>query len=529
MSWQPMMYIPRATRMRGRTWLIAALSPVLALLMTYLVALFCLLLGPSLEQLAQAAGEEIPPLSTVLPSLIDGVPSTAVSALVLTLLGLAAPISMTVKLTTDFGFPFSFHVSLWMVPLTLTLVMALVVFLLHRKECRGISQSGVMVAVPSLVSGAVLAAIAAVASLFTTIDMSVSPQLLSTFGEDFGLETSMSLHATWLVLGAFALGFLPAALARLNAIRPRRTTYVYTSLPSHTHAFAHALRTSLIVFLGAALATGLYVAVYALFKLDGVPASILVYGLPFLVNLGIACVFGSMGGFGVVTMNAPSDLGGGIPGVENETMRALIFDGAPWTIWIMVIFVISAFVLGAVYWGRTRDPRTEHGILSWLALPVTFSAVGFAAVALNMLVMGGSVLGETISVMVRLSWLDMLWVIGIAILMEIISRFARPKGPLSPEQLLPGMYQGSSQAVPAQAPFFQPMPGQMMPTHMAPGQAPGHYPPGAPIAGNAPYYGGMPQAPMPGNPPNGPAPSSNTPPNGTAPSSGATPSAPPSH
>lgn len=483
MSWQPMMYIPRATRMRGQTWLIAVLAPVVALLVTYVVALLSLVLGPSLEQLAQAAGEELPPLSTVLPSLIDGVPNTAVSALILTLLGLAAPMSMTVKLITDLGFPFSFHVSLWMVPLTLTLVMALVVFLLHRKECRGISQSGFMVAIPALVSGAVLAVIAGVASLFTTIDISVSPQLLSTLGEDFGLEISMSLNALWLILGAFALGFLPAALARLNAIRPRRTTYAYTSLPSQAHAFAHALRTSFLVFIGAVLATGVYMTVYALFKLDGAPANILFYALPFLINLGIACLFGSLGGFGVVAMHAPSDLGGDVPAPENETMRALIFDGAPWTIWIMAILVIASFVLGAIYWGRTRDPRTEHGILSWVALPISFTAAGLAAMALNMLVISGSVFGETISVVVRLSWLDALWVIGIGIVMELISRFAQPKGPLSPEQLIPGIYQGSGQAAPAQEPSFQPVPGQPMP--------------GAPVAGNAPYYGGMPQAPGP--------------------------------
>lgn len=105
MSWQPMMYIPRATRMRGRTWLVAAFSPAVALLIAYLVTLLSLALGPSPEQLAQAAGEEIPPLSTVLPGLVDGVPSTAVSALILTLLGLAAPMSMTIKLVASLWIP----------------------------------------------------------------------------------------------------------------------------------------------------------------------------------------------------------------------------------------------------------------------------------------------------------------------------------------------------------------------------------------------------------------------------------------
>lgn len=506
MSWQPMMYIPRAIRMRGQTWLIAALCPLVALLVAYLVALLSLVLGPSLEQLAQAAGEDISPLSSVLPGLLDGVPSTAISALVLTLLGLAAPMSMTVKLITDLGFPFSFHVSLWMVPLTLTLVTALVIFLLHRRECRGISQSGFMVAIPALISGAVLAAIAGVASLFTTINLSVSPQLLSTFGEDFGLETSMSLSALWLVLGAFALGFLPAALARLNAIRPRRTTYVYTSLPSQAHAFAHALRTSFLVLIGAVLATGVYMTVYALFKLDGAPATILFYAVPFVVNIGIVCLFGSIGGLGVVTTNTPSDFGADIPVPADETLRGLIFDGAPWTIWIMAILVVSSFVLGAIYWGRTRDPRTERGVLSWLALPISFIVAGSVAMALNMLVVSGAIFGETMSVVVRLSWLDVLWIIGIGIIMEVISRFARPRGPLSAEQFIPGIYQGYGQAVPAQAPPFQPMPGHMMPAQpmMAGQPMPGQFPgqaPGQPMpsqaagAGNAPYYGGMSQGP----------------------------------
>ena len=506
MSWQPMMYIPRATRMRGRTWLVAAFSPAVALLIAYLVTLLSLALGPSPEQLAQAAGEEIPPLSTVLPGLVDGVPNTAVSALILTLLGLAAPMSMTIKLVASLGFPLSFQLSVWIVPLTLTLVMALVIFLLHRKECRGISQSGLMVSLPALLSGAVFAVIAGVASLFTTLNMSVSPQLLSTLGEDFGLEASMSFDAVWLILGAFVLGFLSAALARLNAIRPRRTTYAYTSLPSHAHAFAHALRTSFTVLVGAALATGLYMAVYALLQLDGVPANILFYSLPFLINVGIACIFGAIGGLGVVTMDAPSDFGGGIPGgSENETMRALIFDGAPWTIWIMAIFVVSALVLGAVYWGRTRDPRTEHGVLSWLALPIAFSFAGFLAISLNMLVIGGSFFGEIISVTIRLSWLDLLWVIGIGILMEIISRFAGSRGPLSPEQLVPGIYQGLGQHGAGQQ-----MPGPYPPN---PGQAmPGGPMSGGPTPGQAPYHSSMPQAPMPQAPMPGPYPPMSQPP-----------------
>ncbi len=460
MSWQPMMYIPRATRMRSQTWLVAVLSPFVALLVTYLVTLLSLSLGPSLEQLAQRLGAEIPLLSTILPDISDGAPSMAVSALVLTLLGLATPMSVTIKLVSDLGFPLSFQTSIWVVPLTLTLVGALVVFLAHRKECRGVSQAGFMVILPALLSGAVLAVAAGVASLFTTINMGVSPQLLSMLGEGLGLEISAKFDALWLILGAFALGFFPAALARLNAIRPRRTTYVYTSLPSHTHAFAHALRTSFTVLIGAALATGLHMTVYLLFKLDGVPASSLFSSLPFLVNLGIACIFGALGGFGVVSMKTPSNFGGSIlGGSENETTRALIFDGAPWTIWIMVIFVASALVLGAIYWGHTRDPRTERGVLSWLALPVSFTCAGVLAIALNMLVIRGSFFGETLSVIVRLSWLDLIWVIGIGILMEITSRFTVSKGPLSPEQLVPGIYLGSGRFAGVQPTSDQSLPG----------------------------------------------------------------------
>ncbi|MFT3943606.1 MAG: hypothetical protein QM705_07260 [Ancrocorticia sp.] len=517
MSWQPMMYIPRATRMRGRTWIVAVLSPFVALLVTYLVALLSLSLGPSLEQLAQAVGEDIPPLSTALPGLGEGGPSIAFSTLILTLAALAAPLSISVTLNSDLGFPLSLQASLWAVPLTLTLVAALVMFLLHRNECRGISQAGFMVALPALLSGVILAAGAAVASLFTTINTSASSDLFPILGGDLTFETSTSLDATWLVVGAFVLGFFPAALARLNAIRPRRSTYVYTSLPSHAHAFGHALRTSFTVVVGAALATGAYLAVYALFNLDGLPATTLFYGLPFLVNMGIACIFGAIGGLGVVTVKAPSELG--IPGgPENETIRTLIFDGAPWTIWVMAAFVVPAFVMGALYWGRTRDPRTERGFLSWLALPLSFTCVGFLAIALNMLVAGGSFFGETLAVMVRLSWLDLLWIIGIGILMEIISRFTRPKGPLSPEQLVPGIYQGSGQPAPGQVPFAQQGPGQPMPEpypvgpgsypvgpgQVIPGQQAGPHPsaPGQPVPGS---YAPTPNRPVPGQQMPGPA------------------------
>ena len=459
MSWQPLMYIPRATRMRGRTWLVALLSPFVALFASYFVALLSLTFGPSLEQLTRALGEENPLLPTALPGFIDGGPSMAISALILTLLALAAPISLTITLHSDLGFPLSLQAAIWVVPLTLTLVAALVVFLLHRKECRGISQAGFMVAFPALLSGMILAAGAGVVSLFTTTTTSASSEILSLLGVGLTFETSTSIDATWLIVGAFALGFFPAALARLNAIRPRRSTYVYTSLPSHAHAFGHALRTSVTVLVGAALATGLYMAVYVLLKLDGVPAAALFYSLPFLINIGIACIFGAIGGLGVVTMDIPSGFGGSTPGnAENESTRALIFEGAPWTIWIMVVFVVSAFVLGAIYWGRTRDPRTEHGILSWLALPVSLTTAGLVAMTLNMFVMSGSAFRETIGATVRLSWLNILWIIGIGILMEIISRLAGSRGPASPEQLVPGIYQGPGQipsggVMPRQAPY----------------------------------------------------------------------------
>ena len=434
MSWQPMMQIPRNRRLSGRTWLVAVLAPLVGLLVAYLIALISLLVAPSAQEimsLSDGALEGAPTTPDV-TDWIEGAPSTALSALILLVMGLIAPIRATVSVITEFGFPIPIQISLVAIPLTLTVTVAVVIFFMHRRSCRRISQSPLLLWLPALISAGVLAGAALILAQFTKTRIIFTPPAEAGITEIHGVNMTSELDLAWLALAALAIGLLASFLGRLNAIPARRAAYASTSVPNLTPSIAHGLRVSFGVLVLSVLSTGVYMTIYALVKMEeDVPLRIVFYVLPYLVNLGVVTTLSSLGGLGVMTMRAPSQITTQDPtGLSDyERVREQIFQGAPWTVWIMAVLVVLAVVIGGIHWARTRDPRRERGLVSWLILPLSFTLFGAAAIAANMLVFFGSAIGEEVDLTMRMSWLNLGWFFAMGLVTEIVARIARPRIP----------------------------------------------------------------------------------------------------
>ena len=506
MSWQPTMYIPRNSRMSGRTWLISVLAPLVALLVAYLVALVSLLAAPSGQELLEASGE--PMGGTAFPSdisdMVDGVPNTPLIALILLTMGLIAPAKATVSVITEFGFPLPIQMSVLAVPLTLTVLMGIVVFVMHRRNCRRVSQSPLLLWLPAVISALVLAGAALILVQFTSTRITLNLPEEAGVSEIYGINMTSQLDIVWLVPAALAIGLIATLLGRLNAIPARRNTYTSTSLPNHTPSIAHALRVSFGVLLFSVLATGIYMTIYALVKMeDGVPLRIAFYALPYLINLGLVTTLSSLGGFGVMTMHAPGELAASDPtGLSGyEKVREQIFQDAPWTVWIMAVFVVLAIVVGGIYWARSRDPRRERGFVSWIVLPLSFTLMGTVAIALNMLMFSGSMLGEQMDLTMRMSWLNVAWFVAMGVAMEIVARIFRPKSTVLQD--------------PPRHPGPPPVAGHPSPGVAHPSPGVGHpaqgMPYGAPFAGNqGSAHAGTAQMQAPAAPSQNPTPASSS-------------------
>ena len=439
MSWQPPMQIPRNTRISGRTWLTSVLAPLVGVAVAYLLVWVSLLLTPNLQELVEASGEGGPggaQIATMANDWFEGVPNMATSALILLAMGFLAPISATVSVVTEFGFPIPIQIFLWSTPLTVTVIVAVIVFSMHRRDCRKVSQAAPALWIPALLSAAVLAALGLLAALFAKTHVVFSPPPEAGVSDVQDITATSQVNIAWLLGAAFAIGLLTALLGRLNAIPARRATYAFTSAPTYTPSIAHGLRVSFGILLLSVIATGIYITIYMLMKLeDGVPASILFYALPFFVNIGLLTTLGSLGALGVAVMRVPGELAAagdptGMAG--NEDIREMLFRDAPWTIWIMAALVALSVILGGVYWARTRDPRRERGAVSWLILPVSFTAIGALAIATNMMLFSASVMGEQVQLTARLSWFTLAWFFALGLIAEIVARIARPKAPLPP-------------------------------------------------------------------------------------------------
>lgn len=432
MSLQPMMQIPRASRVSGRIWLAAVLAPLLGLLAAYLVALISLVAAPSWQEMLRLSDQATggAPMASQIPEWVQGTPSTTLTALILLMTGLVAPIEATVSVISNFGFPLPVQIQLLTIPLTLTATVAVVIFFVHRVSCRKVSQSPLLLWIPALVSALVLSGTSFGLAQFTSTRIVITPPEEAGVAEIQGINMTSELNLVWLVIATLALGLAASFIGRLNAIPARRASYASTSTPTFTPSIAHGIRISFSTLLLSFLATSIYMAVYALLKMeDDVPVRVVFYVLPYLLNLGIVTTLGSLGGFGVWVMNAPGELADQDPtGLSGyEKVREQVLQGAPWTIWIMAVFVVLALIIGGIRWARTRDPRRERGFVSWIILPVSFAAIGSIAIALNMAVFSGAMLGERLDLTVRMSWLSVGWFFAMGLFTEVVARIARPR------------------------------------------------------------------------------------------------------
>lgn len=454
MSTQP--FIPLNMRFSPRTWLTSVLTPIIALIVAYLVALISLALLPNLTDLANSgeiSGAPVPPdLTAGLEELSGNFPGVWEWAFVLLISALGAPLQLLLDLSMDLGFGDSsaesanMEVSLWIVPLMLTVLIAAVIYWAHRREGRKIRNSQTLVWVPALVSGVVTGLLGLLLSLPRFINLSaadiadmVDPTNdLGEFGAS--LDFSLVLQSSHLgaIAGGFAIGFLAAALGRMSTVPAKRNLYSVSSRPTPGPTLIQAVRVTLGTILAATLVAGIYLAVYAMISADGdVPRSLFFAAVPFLINIGLIGLIGSLGGSGVGMSNLDSP----------DSMGGRLFDGAPWNVQVPIaILMVIIVVLGGIWWARTRDPRYERNGIMHAIVPVAFLIIGAVATAVNKVSLGFSLTApgesENGTVYLQISWLALLWYLAMGLIVEAIATVSRPRSVTPGAGWAPPQFQG---------------------------------------------------------------------------------------
>ena len=481
-------FIPRNTRWTARTWLTALVAPVIALSVTYLLTVAALALVPSVADLMKQEGmsnEESMMAAGLVETLQSYLPNVWQTAFLHLVAGLGAPIVLSLKMAVGYSFggaaeeQVALDGSLWAMPLTLTVIIAAVISWAHRREGRKIRNSQPLVWLPALLSGAVTGLIALGLSLPHFIDVAAKNISLSELsdlmgGGDLGdltptidLSLFVSPNTAIALIGGFAIGFFAAALGRLSSAPAKRNTYHLTSIPTFGPTAVQAMRVTFATLLAGILISGAYLTIYALSKLDGAPASILFGAFPFFVNVGIVGMIGALGGSGEAMANAAgsADKAGG-----------LIFEDFPWNVQVpMALLMVAIVVAGGIWWARTRDPRFERTGVGHLFVPSFFLVAGTAAVAANRLALSGTASmpgeSESAAISIQLSWLSLLWFLGMGILVEVIATVSRPTSPFV--QAPP--YQGPHPMFQGPLPQAALEPSGPQPTYVG-GQAPAPWP-----------------------------------------------------
>ena len=463
-------FIPRNTRWTARTWLTALVAPVIALSVTYLLTVAALALVPSVADLMKQEGmsnEESMMAAGLVETLQSYLPYVWQTAFLHLVAGLGAPIVVSLKMAVGYSFggaaeeQVALDGSLWAMPLTLTVIIAAVISWAHRREGRKIRNSQPLVWLPALLSGAVTGLIALGLSLPHFIDVAAKNISLSELsdlmgGGDLGdltptidLSLFVSPNTAIALIGGFAIGFFAAALGRLSSAPAKRNTYHLTSIPTFGPTAVQAMRVTFATLLAGILISGAYLTIYALSKLDGAPASILFGAFPFFVNVGIVGMIGTLGGSGEAMANAAgsADKAGG-----------LIFEDFPWNVQVpMALLMVAIVVAGGIWWARTRDPRFERTGVGHLFVPSFFLVAGTAAVAANRLALSGTASmpgeSESAAISIQLSWLSLLWFLGMGTLVEAIATVSMPRSPFIQAPPYPGMPHPMPQSPLPQAAF----------------------------------------------------------------------------
>ncbi|MGO1590450.1 MAG: hypothetical protein ACTHW1_02155 [Ancrocorticia sp.] len=442
-------FIPRNTRFSGRTWLTALLVPICALLIAYLLTVVSLALLPNLMDLLEmddSMDDMGLMLEDAVASATADLPGIWQRAFLILVASLGVPITLAAQMSVSIGYPgipdeqATMDASMWAMPLTLTVIIASTIVWAHRREGRRIRNSQPLVWLPALISGAVTGLVGVLLTLPKFVDVSIDQLDLSDLMGSIGapsdtadiaptLSASLTVgpSAVYALLGGFAVGFLAAALGRLSSVPAKRELYAVSSIPTLGPTVVQAIRITLGTILGGTIISGAYLTTYALFNLDGAPASIIFALFPFFINLGLIGMIGALGGSGSAVIDVMD---------EYDSASGLLFESASWYIQVPMALLIIAIVIGAgLKWARTRDPRFERNVLGHFFLPVFFLLAGTCAIALNQLAMSlsadmsGEAASATISAQV--SWTGLLWYLGMGLIIEGIATISRPS-PLVP-------------------------------------------------------------------------------------------------
>ncbi|OCA94597.1 hypothetical protein [Actinobaculum suis] len=412
---------PKRRRFHASVWLVAAFAPIIALVVAFLVNLAAGLIGGALSHATSGANTGVP--GGTYKHLL-----AAYSSLT-TVFGLGGSASLTIDGASGISFNGTFYAT----ALTTTAIIGLTLFYTHRWSGRGQRNSTLMVWMPAWLSAFVLAACTAGLAAFTRSDFAFE-------GITGSINPSPLLAAaTAIPLGLFASGF-----GRLLTIRSTpQNRYLLTSaspIPTFCHGVAIAFAWFILSVAFAALMLGIFVLTGAGGQLAdssvGSRFSLLLIAFPYFLTAGAVALAGSLGGAMNISVDAsllqllPAEYrgGDGVSGIH------LIASGLP--IWLIVVVVLAALVatvLFGVHWGRSRDPRLQYGPISWIIMPFSFTSV--TAIIYGITRFGlrldssfgtGSV---TLSANATTHWYIIFIGLLIGLLVEVVSRFARPAPP----------------------------------------------------------------------------------------------------
>ena len=452
---------PIPPRPAHRPWLAASVSPLVAFVVVYLVALLWTFV-------ASPVGDTSTELSDLGMDLSDITLSPFVSSLQIVLMSLGASYGGRIILSGDLsslesitgtpidGSEFAVNFSLRMVPILVTAIFAVIIFIWHRLDAAKAPAAPAKHVVPALVSGAVLAVLGGITALFARVDILNLMEKAGMDPRDYGLDLKLDFSfflVPWqAALGGFVIAFVAAWTARVASVKLKDRAAKGMRPDALVPTVVHATKIAFAFFVIATTVIGVYLLIYALTQLDsslaaeGVPADIGLEGqkfqlflalLPYVPLIGSVGLIGPLGGFGTAGYNAPAWLTGGSSG---EFIRSQFLEGAPFGFIASVFFAIAVIVLIALWWGRTQAPGTGRSFISWLYLPVTFLLMGTVWIAATTL--SGRLRLETdallpeyssgltvgFGVYARLSWLTLIWFVGMGIIIELLSRPFRTHG-----------------------------------------------------------------------------------------------------
>ncbi|MDY5129405.1 hypothetical protein R6G69_05280 [Actinotignum urinale] len=334
-----------------QTWFVSLLSPVVAVLIGFLVSLFTVLAQGNLFLNATLAGTQ--PTLPAIPS-----------ALLVTALGLGGTWNITITLPSapQLAPRAPIHIDLFVPALTITVIVGLTLYLCHMFVGRGKRNSTLLVWIPAWISALTLSALAALLAFSTKV-------FLESPVPPLGTTTFVAQPSIWLTaLLALPVGLFCSAFGRLSTLKNSPSTRFALTSASFIPTFAHAVRIAFAVYLAGALVCGLASLPPAIDYLIQIPGASFISFIPFIFTIGAAALQGLLMGVGFI--NVASTMR------PSAHQTALILPIMPsWEV-VCGFILLFALLLGAAYrWGRTRDPLLEYGPFAWIPMPFAFTSV----------------------------------------------------------------------------------------------------------------------------------------------------------